>query len=127
MRSPLVPVLIAGLMAAGVAHAQAAGGRGHGGPGRRPPDGSAPAPGGAPAPTPRSKPADQIEIVGVVRAIDPAGERVTIAYDENDALNWPAGTLPFAVSNSALLKDVSIGEKVRFQLESDHISVIRPF
>jgi Cu/Ag efflux protein CusF len=127
MRNRLLPILMACLMAASVAHAQSAGGHGHGGRGRRPPDGSIPAPGAGPAPTQRSKPADQIEIVGVVRAIDPAAERVTIAYEENDALNWPAGTLPFAVSHSALLKDVSVGEKVRFQLESDHISVLRPF
>ncbi len=66
-------------------------------------------------PIPREKPAGEIEITGVVRAIALDTDRVTIAYDAVDGLGWPAGTMPFVVAKSALLKDVTVGEKVRFR------------
>jgi Cu/Ag efflux protein CusF len=99
------------------------GGRGGGSPNSNP--SSTPAP-----PAARSqpdKPANQIEIVGVVRAIAPDTGRVTIAYEAVDGLNWPAGTMPFLVAKSALLKDVTVGEKVRFRLDSEQIADLRPF
>ena len=124
------------LLAATAAHAQmgggggpgggGGGGRGHGGRG-----GGAPSGGGTTAmptaPIPRQKPTNEIEIVGVVRAIAPDTGRVTIAYEAVDALNWPAGTMPFVVSKSALLKDVTVGEKVRFRLDSQQIADLKPF
>jgi len=125
MRKPIVPVLMICLMAASAAHAQPAGGRGHGGRGK-PPSGGA-APGAGPASAPRPTLVNEIEIVGVVTAVDPASERITIAYDAVEALNWPAGTTPFAVSRTGLLKDVAVGEKVRFKLDSQQISDLRPF
>ena len=76
---------------------------------------------------PRQKPANQIEIVGVVRSIAPDTSRVTIAYEAVDGLGWPAGTMPFVVSKSALLKDVAVGEKVRFHLDSEQIADLSPF
>ena len=129
MRKPILPVLMICLAAAGAAHAQSGGARGHGGGGRgKPPSGgSSQPPDSAPAPTPRSTPANQVEIVGVITAIDPASERITISYDEVEALNWPAGTTPFAVSRTDLLKDAAVGEKVRFKLDSQQISELKPF
>jgi Cu/Ag efflux protein CusF len=121
MRKPILSVLMLCLLAAGAAQAQPAGGRGHGGGRGKPPSG-----GGAPA-GPRSTPANQVEIVGVITAIDPGAQRITIAYDAVEALNWPAGTTPFAVSRTDLLKDASVGEKVRFKLDSQQISDLRPF
>ena len=76
---------------------------------------------------PRQKPANEIEIVGVVRSIAPDTGRVTIAYDAVDGLGWPAGTMPFVVAKSALLKDVTVGEKVRFRLDSQQIADLKPF
>jgi Cu(I)/Ag(I) efflux system protein CusF len=70
---------------------------------------------------------NKIEIVGVVRAIDPEAGRVTIGYDPVEALNWPAGTMPFAVSKADVLKGVTIGEKVRFRLESQKIVDLQAF
>ncbi|HEX4180868.1 MAG TPA: copper-binding protein [Caulobacteraceae bacterium] len=70
---------------------------------------------------------DQIEIVGVVKAIGPEPDRITIAYEAVDALNWPAGTMPFAASKPDLLKGATVGEKVRFKLASQHISEFNPF
>lgn len=79
------------------------------------------------APIPRQKPVNEIEIVGVVRSIAPDTDRVTIAYDAVDGLGWPAGTMPFVVAKSALLKDVIVGEKVRFRLDSQQIADLRPY
>ena len=66
-------------------------------------------------------------MVGVIKAIDLENGRLTIAYEPVDALDWPAGTQPFVVGKAALLKDRAVGEKVRFKLESQQISTIRPF
>jgi len=133
-----VPLLMICLMAASAAQAQmgggggaggggagGGGGRGHGGGGR----GGHQQGGAKPtAPTaPVSKPFSQPEIVGVVKAIDAESGRVTIAYEPVEALDWPAGTQPFGVSKTSLLKDLTVGQKVRFQLESQQIAAIRPF
>lgn len=119
-----LPLLMIGLMAASAAQAQSGGGRGHGGGGR-----GAHAPGGSAAPpaAPAAKPFSQPEIVGIVRTIDLDAGRITIAYEPVEALDWPAGTQPFTVSKSALLKDLTVGEKIRFTLESQQIAAIRPF
>lgn len=74
-----------------------------------------------------NKPLSSVQIVGEVRAIDPENSRVTITYEEVVALNWPVGTMPFVVSKSELLKGVTVGEKVRFKLESQQISALAPF
>jgi Cu/Ag efflux protein CusF len=110
----IAPLLIC-LMAASVAVAQP-GGRGKG---------DRPA-GARPPPTARSnfKP---LEIVGVVKAVDAETGRITIAYETVEALNWPPGTQPFPVAKSALLTGVSVGQKVRFSLDSGAIAAIRPF
>ncbi len=63
----------------------------------------------------------------MVRAIDLDAKRITIAYDAVDALNWPRGTMPFSVYQASLLKGVTVGEKVRFKLDSQRISDLRPF
>ena len=125
MTRRLIPLLLICLVAASAAHAQrgGGGGRGRGGGGRGgPPSSSAPG-----RPDQPRKPFAQPEIIGVIKAIDLAGERLTIAYDAVEALNWPAGTQPFPVDKSALLKDITVGEKVRFQMEDQHIVAIRPF
>ena len=104
------------------------GGGGHGG-GHGGRSKSAPAePSSTPAPaaTPE-KPVNSIQIVGVIKAIDPGADRVTIAYEDVQALNWPAGTMPFQVSKTALLKGASVGEKVRFTLESQQIASLTPY
>jgi Cu(I)/Ag(I) efflux system protein CusF len=69
----------------------------------------------------------KIEIVGVIKAIDPEASRITIAYEPVDALDWPAGTMPFVVSKPALLTAAAVGQKVRFRLESQQITDLTPF
>jgi Cu/Ag efflux protein CusF len=63
----------------------------------------------------------------VVRAIDLNAKRVTIEYEAVDALNWPRGSMPFAVYRGAVLDNVTVGEKVRFKLDDQQITDIRPF
>lgn len=133
MRKRLFPLAMVLLMAAGAAHAQYGGGGGgghrHGG-GQNPSsqtDDSAAPPSGPPPPNPAAKPMSDIVIVGVVQAIGPEPDRITIAYDPVQALGWPAGELPFVVSRTALLQGITVGEKVRFKLDSQQISELKPF
>ena len=88
---------------------------------------SGPDPAPAPEPVHPLTPLNKIQIVGVIKAIDPVSDRITIAYEPVDALNWPAGTMPFGVANTALLKNATVGEKVRFKLESQQISDLAPY
>ena len=69
---------------------------------------------------------DQVIITGVVTALGPEPDRVTIAYGAVDALNWPAGSTPFVVTRPDLLKGISVGQRVRFKIESAHIYEIEP-
>jgi Cu/Ag efflux protein CusF len=123
-----LPLLALCLLAATAANAQYSGRHGGGGQGRGAPS-SSPAPSSpssAPPPA-RNVPGDKADIIGVVKAIDPATDRVTISYQPVEALNWPAGTMPFEVAKSSLLTGVTVGEKVRFRLESQQIYVLQAF
>lgn len=104
------------LAAAGAAAAQSGGGRK--GDGR--PSGSRP-------PAVAHQAFKPTEITGVVKAVDETNGRITIAYETVEALGWPPGTQPFPVAKSALLTGVSVGQKVRFSLDSGAIATIRPF
>jgi Cu/Ag efflux protein CusF len=114
MRRKLVPVLVC-LLAATAVHAQSGGGggRGHGG--------------GGPPSAAQKKPPAQPEFIGVVKAIDTATGRLTISYDAVESINWPPGTQPFPVAKSAMLEGVTVGEKVRFTLDSGEIATLKPF
>ncbi|HZZ69151.1 MAG TPA: copper-binding protein [Phenylobacterium sp.] len=118
-------------MAATAASAQPGGGGGHGhggggGGGGSGGGGSGGGPGPS-APRRAQTPVNQLQIVGVVKAIDPAAGRITIAYEPVEALNWPSGTQPFPVAKSALLNGVTVDEKVRFTLDSGEIATLKPF
>lgn len=125
----VVPLLVVCLVAAASAHAQSGPGRGRGGGGGgRTPSGGSSTPAAAATPAPKPpKPENQIEIVGVVRGIDPDAKRITIAYEAVEGLNWPAGTMPFTVYNADLLKAVSVGQRVRFKLDSQQITDLTPY
>ena len=141
MKIRILPILLLCLCVADAAHAQfggggmgggmggGGGGRHGGGQGRRrepAPDSSAPA---APAEAPRTRqtPLNKVEIIGVIKAIDVPNGRLTIAYEPVDALNWPAGTMPFVVENPQLMQGTTVGEKVRFRIESQQISELAPY
>jgi hypothetical protein len=78
-------------------------------------------------PTVRPKKLSEIEAIGVVRAIDPAAGRITISYEPIEPLNWPSGTMPFRVGKAALFDGMAVGTKVRFRLESQEITDLKPF
>ena len=113
MPKRLLSILAICLIAATAVQAQPGGGRGGWG-GR----GS----GAARAPKAFSEP----ELTGVIKAIDAGAGRVTISYEPSEVLNWPAGAQPFPVAKTALLKGLTVGEKVRFRLESEQIATIEP-
>jgi Cu/Ag efflux protein CusF len=127
MTKPAISILALCLLAATAANAQYSGRHGGGGQGRGSPSSSSATASPPSAPPARNVAADKADIIGVVQSIDPANDRVTISYQAVDALNWPAGVKPFEVAKSALLNGVSIGEKVRFRLESQQIYVLQPF
>jgi Cu/Ag efflux protein CusF len=131
MRKITLVALAAVLATATAAQAQmqggGGGGRGHGGGRHGGGKSGPPAATAADAPPPRQASLNQIMVIGVVRALDPSGERVTIAYDAVDQLGWPAGTMPFALGKPGLLSDVKVGQKVRFRLENQRIVEIGPF
>ena len=114
-------------MAATAAQAQGYGGHGRGGRGAGSSGGSSQSSSNPSAPKVRATPVDDTEIVGVVKAIDAADGRITIAYQAVEARNWPPGTMPFAVSKPELLAGASVGEKVRFKLDSEQITDLKPF
>jgi len=123
-----VPILTVCLIAATAAYAQGGGGGGRrgGGGGKRPSTGSDPSTQTASAPARARAPAGKTQIVGVIQAIDAGADRVTIAYEANDALNWPAGANTFVVTKNELLKGITVGEQVRFTLDSQQISTLQP-
>ena len=135
MSKRIIAILAISLLTANAASAQIGGGGGgggrggHGGGGGGHGGGDKPS-GGGPSvnlPPPPTKTVDESMIVGIIKAIDPVAGRVTIAYEPVDARNWPAGTMPFAVENAAILKDATVGQKVRFRLESQQIAEMRPY
>lgn len=98
-----------------------------------------PAGGGEPSPSPASprptvavaapaKPANSLVVgVGVVQAIDRNAGRITLAYEPIEPLNWPAGSMSFVVSKPSVLEARSVGERVRFRLESHQITALTAF
>ena len=118
-----------GMSGGGMGGGAMGGGGGHGGGGRR--QQAPPEPPAESAPPEHPKPGretapDKAQITGVIIAIDTANGRVTIRYDEVDALNWPAGTTPFTVEKPSLLSGLAVGQKVHFHVQSQQVSSIEP-
>lgn len=100
-------------------------GGGGGGGGSRGGGGSV-SPGTVAPPASRPFSASQVDLIGVVKEIGPA-DRITIQYEEAPALTLPAGERSFVVAKTSLLKGVTVGEQVRFRLDSQEVSVLAPF
>jgi len=54
---------------------------------------------------------------GTVKKVDPANGKITISHGPLENLGMPAMTMVFRVSDSAMLEQVKIGDKVRFVAE----------
>ncbi|MDG2520277.1 copper-binding protein [Caulobacter segnis] len=75
---------------------------------------------------PAAKPA-AAEGVGVVRSVDVKAGKAVIAHEPMPAINWPAMTMSFKVSDKAGLAAVKPGQKVRFTLSGQTVTAIRPY
>jgi Cu/Ag efflux protein CusF len=64
---------------------------------------------------------------GTVTKIDAAAARVTVQHGEIKNLNMPPMTMVFTLRNAALLKQVKVGDKVRFhaEMEGDNLFIDR--
>jgi Cu/Ag efflux protein CusF len=54
--------------------------------------------------------------VAVVKAVDAANGKVTLAHEPIETLKWPAMTMDFAVKDKSLLAKLTPGKKVRVDL-----------
>lgn len=52
------------------------------------------------------------QAVAVVKNVDAASGKVTLAHEPVKSLNWPAMTMAFAVKDKALLEKLTVGNKV---------------
>jgi Cu/Ag efflux protein CusF len=73
------------------------------------------------------KPVSEIDMFGVISAVDPKTQRITIAYEANDTLNMPKGEQPFEVAETKLMNGATVGERVRFRIDSHQISYLTPW
>ncbi|MDR1647791.1 MAG: copper-binding protein [Zoogloeaceae bacterium] len=71
------------------------------------------------APPAQTAPAPIASGQGVVKKIDSERQRLTLAHAPIPALGWPAMTMPFAVSNPALLQGLKVGDTVEFDLKDE--------
>ena len=51
----------------------------------------------------------------VVKKVDPAGSRVTLAHDPIRSMDWPAMTMTFMVKDKALLDKLAVNKKIEFE------------
>jgi Cu(I)/Ag(I) efflux system periplasmic protein CusF len=62
---------------------------------------------------------------GEVQRIDPRAQEITIKHGPIPHLNMPAMTMPFAVKDPMMLRQVKAGDKVKFTAENiDNQAVI---
>lgn len=61
---------------------------------------------------------------GVVKAIDPAQNKVTLAHGPIPELKWPAMTMSFKVTDPKLLKPIHVGQRVAFDLKGEGMAVV---
>ncbi|MDE2623386.1 MAG: copper-binding protein [Betaproteobacteria bacterium] len=57
--------------------------------------------------------------VGVVKAIDLQQHKITMTHGPIAEYNWPSMTMSFKVADPKLLKGVSVGQQVAFDLQGD--------
>ncbi|MGQ7245582.1 copper-binding protein [Salinicola sp. V024] len=72
-----------------------------------------------------SEKAQTARATGVVKAIDPQAQKITLAHGPIEALNWPAMQMAFKVADPALLKGIKVGDEVRFELQgANHVVAV---
>ncbi|MRW88404.1 copper-binding protein [Duganella sp. FT80W] len=59
------------------------------------------------------------QAAAMVKAVDPAKGRVTLAHDAIKTLNWPAMTMAFSVKDRSLLDKLVVGKQVQVTLKQE--------
>ena len=72
----------------------------------------------APAPTAAEASVKTAQGTGVVKELDPKTGMMTIKHDPIAALGWPEMTMSFRAVPAELLKNVKVGDKIRFETTS---------
>lgn len=62
--------------------------------------------------------------VGVVKAVNVTAGTITLSHQPIKALNWGAMTMSFKVATPELLKNVTVGEKVHFNLQGRNMDQV---
>lgn len=62
---------------------------------------------------------------GIVKAINPGKQQVTLSHGPIEALGWPAMTMPFKVTDAKLLEGIRVGDGVRFELGGPDNAITR--
>jgi len=67
-------------------------------------------------------PMETAQGTGIVKGIDAKAASVTLTHDPIPALKWPGMTMPFKLAKAELAKGLTVGQKVKFDLEmgQDH-------
>ena len=55
------------------------------------------------------------QMKAVVKAVDAANGKVTLAHEPVKSLNWPAMTMGFSVNDKALFDNLPVGKKVEVE------------
>lgn len=61
---------------------------------------------------------------GEVRKIDLAGQKITLRHGPLKSVGMPPMTMVFGVRNAGLQEGISVGDKVRFQVEQQGSQVV---
>lgn len=56
--------------------------------------------------------------IGVITAIDPKAGSLTIRHEPIQALNWPAMTMTFRANPPTLLKGLTVGQRIGFDVKA---------
>lgn len=68
--------------------------------------------------------------VGVITAIDTKAESLTIRHEPIPALSWPAMTMSFKANPPTLLKGLTVGQRIGFDVKARglaaEVTAVRP-
>ncbi len=59
----------------------------------------------------------QAQGVGVIKGIDPQAGTLIVAHEPIKAFEWSSMTMKFKVADLAIVKNVAVGNKVRFTIQ----------